>query len=211
MKFAKLQIAFLLLLFLTFHTSAQNKIACKVRQIEFSCPNNLQIEKDNSKNLFVGFDSKHKICVFAFSPEKEIQSENLINKTLEKAFSSIYSTDYKKYKIKDSKDFWGDSSWSQYEVNKFAKVGFNKEQNHTLHFQYVQLSFNKKQVIVGFIYERFTGETAEEKFDKWSGGGNGGASFNLQQLIINITGEKRPMLTPGGPPPPAGSPPPAGK
>lgn len=206
MRFIKLAMLFLVVSFLSFSTIAQNKSYCKVSSTKFICPENLQVEKNKgSKNLYIGFDSKNKVYVYVFSPDKAMNNDALIEKALENVFSDIYTSKYNNYQIKSSNDFWGNTTWSQYEVGKFAKIGFNKAQNHTLHFQYVQLLLNKHQILAGFVYERFVGENAEEKFNGWTGGGNGSASSNLQELIRSITGEERPKLTPGGPPPPARS------
>ncbi len=204
MKFFKSQVLFLTLLFLSFQINAQDKSTCQIGSLNFTCPKNLQVKSvEDTKDLFIAIDSKNKIYVYAFSPDKQMSKKTLINESLEKVFKNIYSTDYKEYKIKDSDDFWGDSTWSKYEVSKFAKAGLNEKKQHALHFQYVQILFNKKQIVVGFVYEMATGSNARTEFNDWEGGGNGNATSNLQELIKSITGEKRKMLTPGGPPPPA--------
>jgi hypothetical protein len=207
MRFIKLQIPFIALLFLSLHAIGQNKALCKIGSVDFSCPSSLQIDKNKlSKNLFVGFDAKNKVYVYAFSAERTANSDELIEKYLSKVFSNTYSAKYKDYKIKNSNDFWGNSTFSQYEVGKFAKVGFNEEKNHILHFQYVRLLLNEQQIVAGFLYERAAGENAETEFNNWRGGGNGAASADLQEMISNIMGEKRNTLVPGGPPPPAAPP-----
>lgn len=204
MKFFKLQVLLLTLIFLSFQVNAQDKSTCKVGAFDFICPENLMdLTKSEPGNLFVGFNSKKDIYVFAFSPDKELNKNDLIKKTLEGAFSKVFYNNYSDYKIKDSEDFWGNSTWSKYEKEKFAKVGFNGQNDHVVHFQYVLLSFKGKQIITGFLYELERGKDARQKFDDWVGGGNGDAGSSLNELITSITGEKGKGAIPGGPPPPA--------
>jgi hypothetical protein len=203
MKFFKLQVLLLTLLFLSFQVNAQDKSTCKVGIFDFACPENfMNLTESEPGNLFVGFNSKKDIYIYAFSPDKELNKEDLIKKTLEGAFSKVFYNSYGDYKVKDSDDFWGTSTWSKYEKEKYAKAGFNSQNNHVVHFQYVLLSFKEKQIVVGFLYEREKGENAKQEFDEWVGGGNGGASSSLGNLIVSITGEKRDGVIPGGPPPP---------
>lgn len=205
MKYFNPLLLFTLLFFLSFQLNAQEKLNCRLGNFSFVCPENL--EKDSTKNsddFLVALNSKNQIYVFAFTPNQKLETDDLINQALKKAFDKTYSTNYSDYQIKNSEDFWGNATWSKYEVSKFAKVGFNKNRKHTIHFQFVQLSLNDKQIVAGFVYELAVGELSKSRYNNWLGGGNGDASSNLQELIKSITGEVQKTETPGGPPPAAG-------
>lgn len=185
--------------------TAKNAAQCKSNKIAFSCPENFQI-KNNGKldNVYAAYNSEQETGLFVFSSVSELSEQNIIEETLKSALQSLYSTDYKDYQWKDSDDYNEDDSWSKHEVSKFAKVGFNKKYNHTVHIQLVRLFIEKKDILAGFVYELEKGSDSERQFKKWLGGGNGNASDSLQELVINITGEKKDKYsTPGGPPPPA--------
>jgi hypothetical protein len=175
--------------------------ACQSNSISFSCPKGFQIKSGQSNKIFAAYDSKTEVGLYALNPTGALSEQDLIDETLKNALQSLYLTDYKDYEWKDSPDYTGDYKWSQYETAKFARVGFNKSKQQTIHVQFVRLAFNQKEILAGFVYELATGKSAEEMFKTWSGGGNGDASDALQDLVIKITGEKKTDDTPGGPPP----------
>lgn len=185
--------------------SSQTKVkTCHSNQLSFPCPKGLQVKSDGKINsVFVAYSSSGKFSVFAFAPDTTSAAQNSADESLMKALLNLYATKLEDYRWKDSDDFYDDSKFSEYEVRKSAKVGFNKNRRQTVHAQYVRLSYNRQDVIAGFIYELENGGRAEEVFNDWSGGGNGEASDGLQELIIKITGEKKSTETPGGPPPAA--------
>lgn len=175
---------------------------CKSNGITFPCPKGFQIKgSDKANNFFVAFDSKNKIGIYVFNPTNALGEQDLIDETLKSALQNLYQGDYKDYEWKNSDDYSGDYTWSKYEAAKFAKVGFNKSKQQTVHAQFVRLSFNQKDILAGFVYDLAKGKTAEREFEGWIGGGNGDASEALQNLVLKITGEAKNDDTPGGPPP----------
>jgi hypothetical protein len=181
--------------------------ACRTNQVSFPCPAGLQIKNDGKTGIFVAYSEADKFGVFAFAPDKTLSEADLSDETMKHALQNLYSTKLDDYRWKSSNDFYDGSAFSKYEVSKAAIVGFNKNQGHVIHLQYVRLSFNKKDIIAGLVYELASGSVAENTFNRWSGGGSGPASDGLQELIVKITGEKKNTETPGGPPPGAAPPP----
>lgn len=177
--------------------------ACQSNTLSFPCPKGLRVKSNpKSDGVFVAYDSKNKIGVFAFAPTAALSEQELIDETLKNALKILYATDFKDYQWKDSEDYSGDETWSKHQVAKFAKAAFNKKKPHSIHLQFAHLSYQGKQVLAGFVYEMEIQTNAESTFNEWFGGGNGDAANALQELIIKITGEKK-TETPGGPPPEA--------
>lgn len=200
----------LFLVCFVFSVNGQNKTSkpsdkgkvCKTNSVSFPCPKGFIVKiNDKSNNVFVAFDSKNKIGIYAFNPIVNLSEQSLIDETLKNALETLYSSNYKDYEWKESEDFSDDSNWSKFETAKFAKVGFNKNKQQTIHLQFVRLKFNQKDTLVGFVYVLENGKEAERFFKEWVGGGNGDASDALQGLVVKITGEKKTDETPGGPPP----------
>ena len=163
---------------------------------------------ETANNVFAAFDAKNKIGIYALNPTGGPSEQALIEETLKNALRVLYSSDYQDYQWKDSDDFSDAVKWSKYETARFARVGFDKKSQQTVHLQLVRLSFNQKDVLAGFVYELKRGAGAEQHFNGWIGGGNGDASDALLDLITKITGEKKPEGYPGAPPPGLGGPPP---
>lgn len=178
---------------------------CQSNSLSFPCPRGLQVKSDGKTNdgIFVAYSAADKYGVFAFSPDKALNEENLTGRALKNALQNLYSTKLEDYLWKDSNDFTVDGTFSKYETGKFAKAGFNKNHGHVVHLQYVRLSYKQKDIIAGFVYELEKGGGAQKFFNDWYGGGNGTVTDALQELIVKITGEKKNTETPGGPPPPA--------
>lgn len=196
------------LLFLTcflFSVNGQKKAkkslskTCKTNSVSFSCPKGFQIKSAKSNNVFVAFNAKSKVGIYAFNSAADVSLQNLIEETLKNALQVLYSTNFGDYEWKDSQDFTDDSTWSKNETDKLAIVGFNKNKQQTVHLQIVRLKLNQQDVLAGFVYELEVGDKAETYFRQWGGGGNGEASDALMNLISKITGEKQNEL-PGGPP-----------
>lgn len=174
---------------------------CQTNQLSFPCPKGLQVKNDGKTGVFVAYSAADKFGVFAFAPDKTLSESDLSDEAMKAALLNIYSTKLEDYQWKASDDFYDDSKFSEYEVGKSALAGFNKTRGHVVHLQFVRLSFKRKDVIAGFVYELAGGIGAEKLFRDWSGGGSGPASNGLQELIVKITGEKKNTETPGGPPP----------
>ncbi len=176
--------------------------ACKSNNISFPCPKGFVVKNiDKSNSVFVALNSRKKVGIYAFNPTNNLSEQSLIDETLKIALQNLYQTDYKDYEWKDSGDYSGNYSWSKYETAKFARAGFNKSKQQTIHVQFVRLSFNQKDILAGFVYEMENGKNSEQAYKEWFGGGNGDASDALQDLIVKITGETKTDETPGGPPP----------
>ena len=212
MKLFRLTISLLILVCFFASADAQVKKAkvstltkekiCQSNRLSFPCPKDLQVKSDGKTGVFVAYSAENKFGIFAFAPDKALSEKDLIDQSLQSALQSLYSTKSADYQWKASDDFYDDSKFSQYEVSKAAKVGFNKNRGHVVHLQYVRLSFKQKDIIAGFVYEMESDGDAEKEFNEWTGGGNSQASGSLQELVLKITGEKKTTETPGGPPPP---------
>lgn len=206
MKLFRFISVLLLLTGLVFSVNGQKKSSrstnktCKTNSVAFPCLKGFQVKSSKSNNVFVAFDAKNKVGIYAFNPTADLSDQNLIDETLKTALQILYGAEYGDYEWKDSQDFNDDSKWSKNETAKFAKVGFNKNKQQTIHLQMVRLKVGQKDVLAGFVYELTNGEEAQSYFRRWGGGGNGDASDALMDLITKITGEKKTDETPGGPP-----------
>lgn len=180
---------------------------CIAGSFSFPCPAGYDIKNAlGGVNPYLAIESQSRIAVFAFVPRKELSEDELIKEALTRSFQILFGTNYGELKTKDSKDFWGDDKWSEFEVSKFAKAAIDEKNNLAFHYQYAHLKIKDKHVIAGFVYDPATAQTPETWYKTWTGGGFGDASDALQELILSITKEKRSEFSPGGPPPVAAPP-----
>lgn len=176
---------------------------CAVSSFSFPCPAGYEIKNAiGSDAPYLAIETKNKITTFAYAPTTKLGEQELILESLSKVFAAS-EVSFDKLEKKNSSDFWGDDKWSKYEVSKFAQAALDGTNDKAYHFQYVHLVIEGKQILAGFIYDPVrTGETATAWFERWRGGGNGGATGALNSLILSITKEPR-RTVPGGPPPAA--------
>lgn len=95
----------------------------------------------------------------------------------------------------------------KYDVARGQMMGLNNQSCVLL--EYHLISFQNKEIIVGYLYVTATGERAAWNFQKSTGGGNGDTGNECALIIQSITGEEEPKVRVGQPPPAAiGAPPP---
>jgi hypothetical protein len=181
---------------------------CRVGAFLFPCPKGYEIKSavGSEQQPYIAYEPKHKFTVFAFTPKVLLPDEEVIKEALSRSFRFVFDVNYSDLECKKSDDFWDDNErWSRFEVSKFAKAAFIGDKNLGLHYQYILLKIRGKQVVAGYVYNAAPPHPAESWYQTWAGGGFGDASEGLQNLILAITKEKPPVVTPGGPPPAATS------
>jgi hypothetical protein len=192
----------LLIVFVTLITFGQggaSNASCKVGSISFTCPESSKI-LNNGKDGSAFIAVRSGIGLFAMQMKESSTVHDALPVALDSSLRKLYSAGYSDYKAKDSDDFWGNDKYSKYEESKAGIVLFNPKLRQILHIHYLVLDFNGNRIITGFTDVWAKGTEAEASFNEWRGGGGAGDE-ELQDLILLMTGEKRPELTPGGPPP----------
>jgi hypothetical protein len=88
----------------------------------------------------------------------------------------------------------------KFDVSRGKVMGFNGESRVML--EYHQISYEGKDVLVGYYYTMDKGAEAKAAFGSGMGGGNGRAGNECATIISSITKEKEDDTSVGQPPPP---------
>ena len=158
---------------------------------------------------YVAVHQEANVTLFASQIPNDSKTKESYEESLAKMLEYGLALKQSKVRVKDSRDFWGDSKYSQFEETKGAKAVFDGESGKVFHVHYSVFSHDGKKFIAGFSRLMFEGKNAEARFEKWIGGGGSG-DRELRELIYSVTGEATRIDLPGGPPPPASKPLPGG-
>lgn len=204
----------LTIIFVGFSMSMQaQQKACSVNSTTFACLDKWSDIKIGSYGApFVAVHSDSKVTLFVSQLTDNDTSADAYERALLEILNKGLSIDPSRIKIKDSRDFWGDSKYSRFEETKGAKALLDIDAREFLGIHYSVFSYDGKRFIAGFVRLIVNGERSKERFEEWVGGGGSG-DYNLRELIFLITKEGEQTTLPGGPPPAAparlpGGPPP---
>ena len=196
-------LTFFALLCFTFSENAQTKstknktktqvvkkiVECKSNELSFPCPKGLKVVLNGETDgTFLAREPKYGYSIFVIAPIDNVDEKGLISDVIGKSLKTLFSKESQEYRWKDTK-YLNDKSASKFEVGKKLAQGFNGKQRVLVDYRHI--SFNNKNIFVGYLYEMDRGKEAEELFNNNLGGGQASGCQDVVEIIYSITGEKK--------------------